>query len=523
MRNQRRAHVLLTALVMLPLFFVLLSMLFGRSLTRMFSSQRERRHQTASYTADAALAQAVALLRRDPKFHDAVEVKYPDLDASAAIHFDSSRADASVNNANGDGPVDLPGTSQQVYASQVHLVAVAQCRGQQLKKQLRLAAPPFPFVIYSSGSFHSGGGLLLGSVKAGTDIHQALTADKLLPAEMLANSTGADALVLEGESTLVGSPKTPGQAHKGDHVQILQGDIQSGARAQDAPNINLHDYDPANSPGLQTLTESTYTDRTPMSGLVRYTGPQLTFNQGLDLEGGVLYVEGNVTIPAGGIRGSGALICTGNVTLTGASDLATDSKVAILAGGDAQLTGTGKTGSFYQGLLYAAGPNGISASGVTLMGAAVAANPNGAKVDIHDANLLFQQSATNFSADLGFSGYPEGGFHVESDRLSGQPEGWLRLKPDSKTGKTPTLATFAARGQATLTATDFVFYGADGKEDSSHLDAAFRLKTSVPEFQEFLKEPGKVKNEGPVSNGTFKLDLNKFVNTADKLRMIWRS
>ncbi len=267
----------------------------------------------------------------------------------------------------------------QVYAGQIHLVAVAECQGTFLRKRVRLSIPPFPFVLASSGSFQTSGSLLLGALKPGLDVRGNWNEDDLSPAQVVANGVSSDALLLRGDALIVGNATTPGSVQQDPSVRFLRGGAAvGGAKAEKLPVVELSRYDPASRAGVQTLPEASYPALKAVEGLSRRSG-SVTFARGLRLNG-LLYVDGDVVIESGGLTGSGALVCTGKVTIRGASDFVADSRCAVVAGGDVSVTGTGFESSYYQGLLYSAGSGGISVEGVTLLGAAVASGPAEARV-----------------------------------------------------------------------------------------------------------------------------------------------
>lgn len=523
-----RGHAMLLCVIFLALFVVLTSLMFSQALRRVYYSRHAEYAQRARWAAEAALARTVAKLRKSSAFVSTVAVKYED--SSALVHFDAKQPYASLNNLSGSGGGEssqpLPGSSILVFPDQAHLVSVGECHGVQIVTQIRLSKPPWPFAIYASGAFRSTGGLLLGAVRPGTDVHNFEKSD-LLPAELLANSSEADSLYLDGVSTIVGNAKTPGTAFKGDKVEVLLGDVFPGARGQDPPILKLASYDPSGHTGVQTLSQSNYAVREPMSGLVRSSN-SLTFQQGLELKGGLLYVDGDVVIESGGIRGQGLLVATGKVTIKGGSDFAADSRCAVLAGGDLSLKGAGQDSAYFQGLLMANGSGGIDVSGVTLMGAAVASSPSGAKVEIANSRLLYDEKATHVSGEVGFPAgvYPPRGFGSQ-DPVTGQTT-YLRLKPVTLAGPppqtvtNPTPATFVAAGVGTLSANQFELVDSQGNPVDGEVSQALgNVDDLVGKMTEAINA---VKTDDPLlPGGKFDFDLNRFVNVEDQLRIIWRN
>lgn len=524
------------------MFLLLAALIYAPAMMRVGTSKHLHRQSTARLTAEAALATAISQLVNDSTFGQnpttpPVTVEYED---SRAIVFftppseelqrkygvDPER-DRSLNLFGKDTSAALPSDARyQVYAGQIHLVAVAECQGTFLRKRARLTLPPFPFCIASSGSFSTSGSLLLGSVKPGLDVRGQFSEDDLLPAEVVANGTSTEALVLQGEALIVGNATTPApSAEVSPTVRFLRGgQARTGAKAESLPIVDLARYDPASRSGVQTVPEAHYPNLKAVEGLSRRSG-SVTFAQGLRLNG-LLYVDGDVVIESGGLTGSGALVCTGKVTIRGGSDFVADSRCAVVAGGDVALSGTGRDSSYYQGLLYSAGSGGISVEGVTLLGAAVASAPGGARVAVKDARVVYDPKATRVtSGEVGFgAAYPPGGFQT---RAFGTGTIYLRLKPVTLPGPppqvvaNPTPATFAAVGVSSLTADDFELVDAQGRPVAGDVADAFRVADEKIALMNGLIAAAN-SNEPLLSGGKFDFDLNRFMNTADRLRIVWR-
>ena len=431
-----------------------------------------------------------------------------------------------VNLFGKDTSVALPSDPRyQVYAGQIHLVAVAECQGTFLRKRVRLSIPPFPFVLASSGSFQTSGSLLLGALKPGLDVRGNWNEDDLSPAQVVANGVSSDALLLRGDALIVGNATTPGSVQQDPSVRFLRGGAAvGGAKAEKLPVVELSRYDPASRAGVQTLPEASYPTLKAVEGLSRRSG-SVTFAHGLRLNG-LLYVDGDVVIESGGLTGSGALVCTGKVTIRGASDFVADSRCAVVAGGDVSVTGTGSESSYYQGLLYSAGSGGISVEGVTLLGAAVASGPSEARVALKDARVVFDEKATKVTGgEVGFGdAYPRGGF--PSLGLGGS-RAHLRLKPVILPGPPPRTVTepgpadFVAAGVAELWPQHFQLVDASGSPVAGNVDDAFGV--AFERIHEMNSVIASVKLDDPLTpGGQFEFDLNRFVQTADRLKIVWR-
>lgn len=341
-----------------------------------------------------------------------------------------------------------------------------------------------------------------------------------------ANGVSADALVLRGEALIVGNANTPGGAQTDTSVQFLRGgSLRTGAKPEQLPVVDIAKFDPSSRAGVQTLPDASYADLKAIEGLSRHTGP-VTFSKGLRLNG-MLYVDGDVVIDSGGITGSGALVCTGKVTIRGGSDFVADSRCAVLAGGDLSVSGTGQDASYYQGLLYSAGSGGINVKGITLLGAAVASAPSGAKVEVKDARVVFDSKATHLSTEVGFPAdvYPPGGFPSQGGL--GQGSGFLRLKPltlagpPTRTVSQPTPATFAAARVTTLDDDNFELVDAQGNPVQGDVGQALNVYLGpLSKMNDVLTAANP--NDPLTPEGKFDFDLNRFVKVADRLRIVWR-
>lgn len=81
----------------------------------------------------------------------------------------------------------------------------------------------YPYALASSGPIRSNGGLLMGAVPSGFDPSQGLDVSKLERAEMMTqgrdDASGA-ALLLRGQSTLVGTARSAGSADLSESVEV---------------------------------------------------------------------------------------------------------------------------------------------------------------------------------------------------------------------------------------------------------------------------------------------------------------
>ncbi len=166
--------------------------------------------------------------------------------------------------------------------------------------------------------------------------------------------------------------------------------------------------------------------------------------------------------------------------------------------------------------------------GVTLLGAAVAAGPSEARVARKDGRVVFDEKATRVTGgEVGFGdAYPWGGF-PSGGEAQGNNGGFLRLKPvilpgpPPRTVTEPGPATFAAAGIETLEKEHFELVDASGSPVAGNVDAAFD-GVSV-EISQMSGVIASVDSDDPLTpGGQLEFDLNRFMQTADRLRIVWR-
>jgi hypothetical protein len=159
----------------------------------------------------------------------------------------------------------------------------------------------------------------------------------------------------------------------------------------------ISDITAYNPDGLDGVTEldPSYSGSNPFQSRNLRNG-DLVIDGDIDLNGALIYATGNITIN-GTVTGEGGIISEKNVTISGHSALKADSKVAVIAGGDLTLTGTGAERSMFSGLIY--GQGAVRASNVTVVGGLVAnnvADPDKAGMTVTDAKLINLPEKTKF-------------------------------------------------------------------------------------------------------------------------------
>ncbi len=140
--------------------------------------------------------------------------------------------------------------------------------------------------------------------------------------------------------------------------------------------------------------------------------------------------------------------------------------------------------------------------------------------------MVFDEKATRVTGgEVGFGdAYPRGGFTAIG---FGAGETRLRLKPVILPGPPPRTVTepgpadFVAAGVTELWPQHFQLVDASGSPVTGNVDAAFD-GVSV-EISQMSRVIASVDPDDPLTpGGQFEFDLNHFVQTADRLRIVWR-
>ena len=399
-----RGSALVTLLILITLIFTALMLIFSRQAQREYAYRLVENRGQGQLLASSGLSQAIAAFGKDKTFGQAGQSLRETIpcDGDDAAYFtlsfeaDAARRGADVpecciSNWGKDTPVYNASRSEVLCPENaLYLVCYSYYRGQRYSASALLAAPPFDSAVASGATVRSDDGFLLGSVPAGFDARNGVRPEDLTEAKMQA---GGD-ISIHGKSLLVGKALA---AHNVDYdkatVDLTRGSIVGNSKIDAVPDIDLSKLDFTGKSGVQTLT-GPFAAKTTLSGLAQ--GKSLTFSNGLHLDGGVLRLSGNLVVQ-GGITGRGALIVDGNVTIVGASNLSTDNQVAVLAGGGINVTGTGSSNSYFQGLLYSKGEQGVSVVNSTLLGTLVSTSAT-APVQVERAVIAYDAKATKIGA-----------------------------------------------------------------------------------------------------------------------------
>jgi hypothetical protein len=319
--------------------------------------------------------------------------------AAGYLTFDPDKARelglrTSTNNLEGSTSVQ-GADGQAVPKNSVVLIGEGRCGGVVRRVEATLAVPPFPYALASAGPVIARRGVTIAGVRAGVTAGLGPGAE-LVPANLLSNDEGADAVVLgpgtkvTGDVSAVGSVQLDQRALQDGNISI-EGRVTSGAAREKIPHIPLASYDPQVGQAAFTTLASASLSNGPavLGGAFRRQG-DLSISQGLRLEGGVLYVHGDLHI-RGGITGRGMVVTTGNLRVEGQTDFRSGSGVAVLSGKDLTISGSGAEGSYFQGLVYTEGS--FTADKVTLLGTMIAAGENNRRqVVLDNARVIHDRS-----------------------------------------------------------------------------------------------------------------------------------
>ncbi|MGE0492109.1 MAG: hypothetical protein AB7S38_23040 [Vulcanimicrobiota bacterium] len=386
------------------------------SVTHLNLTQRASNSERAENLARSAVHLGVARILEDAE-HDygvagtddqTIEVRLPGTRPGAVgrLTFSRLRSDdlgipCSTNNLQGNTSVS--GDGMVVPTAAVHLVGVGECAGVVRQVDAIVNLPAFPYALASAGPVRTHGAVVVSGLEGELAEGPLVTPPQLLPADLHSNALGT-AISLASGSQLGGDVEAVGTVSRQPDVNVL-GSVRDHADQLDLPSFDFSHYDPQAAGRVFTSLEPSYAENLTLTGSSRREG-DLTIDQGgLDLEGAILYVDGDLTI-AGGLRGKGIVCATGAVTLDGTAQVDPSSSLALLAGGDINLSGSGPHGSYLQGLVYTEGR--FVADSVTLVGTLVAGGDGSADVDLTNTRI-FSLPDLDVEFGLGGGGASSGG------------------------------------------------------------------------------------------------------------------
>jgi hypothetical protein len=533
-----------------------------RNIIRVRLSRQNIDATSAESLAESGLAIAIASFQEDHQFGKKGEkFKYEipltrDPKAYCKVEFsESPEPGKSFNNHQGDA-VAVCG-DHRCPKNGLFLTSIGVCNGVTRRMFSVLAAAPYDYAVGATGPIRSRGGMVLGSVPKGFDITKGVDVDKLEEAALLtvASDDGDGAAVdLNGDCTLVGDLKSVGSIKLGSGVKHTKGQALANSQAEDVPDIPLSSYDFA--PDLKPLVigANIQEDAKSYSGLVSWKPngtEKLEFRNGLELNGATLRLKGDVVIH-GGIKGQGALIVDGKLTITGTNDLKADNQVALLAGGDIEVLGVSKESSQFQGLLYSKGPKGVHIENATVLGTVLAAGKDpqtgkGSSIEIEKATLAHTKQSLGADIEQGWTGEdPHQGFGGGGGANLGQTPSTLKLGPlMGQSGRQidkPKPKDFVD-AQVTFGVASFLatqgsqtYFHPDASPDQKKMFLAMNYSQATSDQARLLwgpatdkvetlraaNFPGTTGGNPPQTVAKFHLDLNQFLKTGDRLRIVWK-
>lgn len=296
---------------------------------------------------------------------------------------ESRNIDYSTNNVGSSTSV-LGAQGRSVPGHSVHLVAYGTSGGVTRRVDVILGVPSFPWAIAAGGEITINQGAVVGSLPPGV---WPPTMDDLLPADVVSNATTDRAVFLARGAHVMGDVETPGLVVKEDASVIVDGEVREGTEAISLPLLDPARFDPVTlDMAFDDLDALATPSGLDLSGIARRSGT-MTVEGTLNLDGAQLFVEGDLIV-RGPIQGSGVLVVTGDIIMESGIVLSSPTDVALIAGGEVSLKGTGPSSSAIRGAFYAR--EGISAEAITVVGAVIAPDPT-ATVRLSDARVLGQQ------------------------------------------------------------------------------------------------------------------------------------
>ncbi|MBS2040823.1 hypothetical protein JST97_37900 [bacterium] len=207
--KSKRGHTLLMILLVFMLMMALVAGIASTSYLFQRSVDSYSRDRLAQELGDSVVATAVARLRKSSDFAARVDFQNDQVDArsKAWLNFEASDPNHSTNNVLGDGSKE-GFRGSVVPAGTAELVAVAEVRGRTYHVVYLVGKSPFPYVVGSSGDFHSNGPLLLGALRSLDDLKDGLAPDDLVKGSLLSNQ----GLTINGPADVIGDLKTHSRA-----------------------------------------------------------------------------------------------------------------------------------------------------------------------------------------------------------------------------------------------------------------------------------------------------------------------
>lgn len=237
------------------LAIVVLSMLgFALSslcVTHLRLSGHEDRSVLAANAARSAASAAISKILDNEDFGKTRQADHRitvEMDeAVGLVRFDLAGAedlDLPYSTNNLRGTEDTSGDEDVLVPSgTVMIAAVGRSGGTERRVDVALRIPPFPWAIASAGRIETLNGVFVAALPPGT-WPPPTDESELLPADLVANGGGSNAIVLGNNSKVLGDVETPGAVHKAGQNVIVRGEIRNGSAPADLPEIDLTRFDP---------------------------------------------------------------------------------------------------------------------------------------------------------------------------------------------------------------------------------------------------------------------------------------
>ena len=363
--------------------------LAGLCVTHLRLTSQQDRGTLASNAARSAISEAISKVLQDPSFgksrlaSDVVRVETRE--ALGIVTFQEDDLPFSTNNL--EGTEDVPGADGAlVPAATVHLRAVGRSGGTERRIEAVLRLPPFPWAVASGGEIVTRNGVLVAALADDT-WPPSTDPEDLLPADLIANGSGSQAIVLGNDSTVLGDVETPGQVVLGTDKMDIRGEIRAGSTPVELPTLRPSDHDPQTT-GASHF-EFTEGDAPEIVGSARAAG-DITFSEPLKLSNAQLFVDGDLTLRRG-VEGTGMLVATGDITVHSGVQLEGLTELAVISGGRVRLRGAGESRSLVRGFFYA--EQGLEAAEITLVGSLLTGSAS-TGVSLDRVNVLYEEPRT---------------------------------------------------------------------------------------------------------------------------------
>jgi hypothetical protein len=420
MRKSKRAAGLAGTLCFIALLTTVAFAMSGFSISHMTIGRRTLNDKVAGDLAESAANLALAKLMEDPHWSGDIDYSPSDFPgASGRVTFSTTQAlawkvAASHNNLLGKQSID--GSERKLAPETVQIVATGRYNGISKRHEVILHVPPYGYALVASGQLQSTGGMVVAGVEDPSLLAnglKALSPQQLKAGYLASNGSADDAVELQSSATaptrITGGVESVGGIELGAHTSIA-GPVREHASPVRMVSFEVTDYDPKDRSDAQELHTNIYPEL-PINGVTRRQGDLLVTN-GLNIKRGYLYVDGNLTVQ-GGLHGQGCIFATGDVKISGVSTFVADSKEAILAKGNVELSGSDQDKSIFQGVVYSEG--NFTAKQVTLLGTVMAgktlisnsvtgvtATTSGGGVSLDRVNLVHCPQVVATEWDSGF-------------------------------------------------------------------------------------------------------------------------